>query len=147
MRIADISQRAKATLADIYMLSEYSKVEKESLDDLLANLIDNINCESEKERDEYIAALQELKAKEYIDINIEMEDVPKIDSVVLKEKAKEYIGKYMKYEGNLTVAYKNELRDINDNLLKLSKSGYFIVGVAIVGLICEIINTIVNIFK
>ena len=147
MKRTDISKIAKDALADIYMLREHSKKVEETLDDLLADLLDNINCDSEKERDEYVAALQELKDKQYIDINIEMEDVPKIDSVMLTEKGEKYVSKYMNYEGDLTMAYKNELRDLNDNLLKLSKSGGYIVSIGIIGLLCNIINTAINIYK
>lgn len=143
----DISQIAQNTLAELILLKGHAEREDLLLDDVLAEFIENVNCEGDKELDEFIAALQELKNKGYIDINIELPVVPKIDSVKINKAGKKHAKKYLRQNGKWIISERNKKFIMEENLSDLSKSGYYIVIVGLLTLACEIINTVINIIS
>ncbi len=148
MLLTDISKEARNTLGEMYVLRKYAEDEELDLDEVLQNFMVNIYLDSKEESDKFIASLKELKIKEFIKINIDvnenLEEIPSIESLELTNKAELYILKYMVYNGGLDIETRSNFLSLSDVCKTLSENGIYIIIIAIIPILCMVIDTILN---
>ena len=144
----DISKEAKNVLRELGLLKKEAKKQKTTLADML---IRETLSMSNAEIKELIFALRELDKIDYIAITATMDacvpEISYIDSLKIKHKGRKYIRLFMKYEGGLEMNYRKKPLTVERILQKASKNGFYIILVAIIPIICTIIDTIINIIN
>lgn len=167
----DISIEAQDILADIYMIQNYTKAGKKLLGWYTESLLEDLN---ENESEKCISALEELKDRGYINTKFIKEtkrdrkrlvkaltketgedfsyllhtdgNIIGIKFLKLKLKSKIYVYTHMKYESGLEIRPRKKYLTVEHMLRKLSKNGFYIVILATLTLLCELINTAITIW-
>ena len=150
MRLDDMSKEARNLLEEFYILDDTALERKESLDKLLDNYVAD-SLDTADEIEEFITATKELKKGRYIKIKLyepKFEGwAPSVESLKITLKGKWYLNKFKKYAGPLLMEYRERPLTMEYMFRKLAKNGYYIVLVAVIPVICAVIDTVINIIN
>ena len=150
MKLDDISQEARNLLEEFYIITDSAKKKNLVLDEQLEIFVSE-SLDTADEIDEFITATKELRKGGYIKIKIyepKFEGwLPSVESLKITLKGKWYLNKFKKYAGPLIMKYRKEPLSMEYMLRKLSENGFYIIILAAISMICEIINTAIIIWS
>jgi len=150
MKLDDISQEARNLLEELYIIADSAKKKDLVLDEELEIFVSE-SLIKDDEIEEFITATKELKKGRYIKIKLyepKFEGwAPSVESLKITLKGKWYLNKFKKYAGPLMMKYRKEPLSMEYMLRKLSENGFYIIILAAISMVCEIINTAITIWS